>query len=134
MNTRTAEKKEIGREYAKKYYKKNRDEILKRRKKSGSYKRSRVKQRIGLLVHYGGERPSCACCGEDHYEFLCIDHINGGGTRHIKERGNPNIGQWIRKNNYPDGFRVLCHNCNMALGLYGYCPHEHGGINMGAWK
>jgi hypothetical protein len=21
-------------------------------------------------------------------------------------------------------YRVLCHNCNMALGFYGYCPHH----------
>ena len=21
------------------------------------------------------------------------------------------------------GYRVLCHNCNTSLGLYGYCPH-----------
>jgi len=25
---------------------------------------------------------------------------------------------------YPTGFRVLCHNCNQAIGLYGYCPHK----------
>jgi hypothetical protein len=23
-----------------------------------------------------------------------------------------------------DKYRLLCHNCNMAFGLYGYCPHE----------
>jgi hypothetical protein len=28
------------------------------------------------------------------------------------------------KNNFPDGFQVLCHNCNMSIGLYGYCPHQ----------
>jgi hypothetical protein len=22
------------------------------------------------------------------------------------------------------GYRVLCQNCNAALGLYGYCPHS----------
>jgi hypothetical protein len=22
------------------------------------------------------------------------------------------------------GYRVLCHNCNLARGFYGYCPHE----------
>jgi hypothetical protein len=24
---------------------------------------------------------------------------------------------------HPD-YRVLCHNCNTALGFYGYCPHQ----------
>jgi hypothetical protein len=27
-------------------------------------------------------------------------------------------------NGFPSGFRTLCHNCNMAKGLYGTCPHE----------
>jgi hypothetical protein len=31
---------------------------------------------------------------------------------------------WLRDNGWPEGYRVLCHNCNSARGLYGYCPHE----------
>jgi hypothetical protein len=31
---------------------------------------------------------------------------------------------YLRKHNYPPGFRVLCHNCNMAFGHFGRCPHE----------
>jgi hypothetical protein len=31
---------------------------------------------------------------------------------------------WLKRNGYPKGFRVLCHNCNSARGLYGYCPHK----------
>jgi hypothetical protein len=31
----------------------------------------------------------------------------------------------LRQNSYPTGYRVLCHNCNFALGHYGYCPHKH---------
>jgi hypothetical protein len=31
---------------------------------------------------------------------------------------------WLKRNNYPTGFRVLCHNCNLAIGFYGYCPHH----------
>lgn len=34
------------------------------------------------------------------------------------------MAQWCRRNGYPKGFRVLCHNCNMAIGFYGYCPHS----------
>ena len=69
---------------------------------------------------------TCFCCGEWHYEFLAIDHIEGGGTKHRREL---NIsGQkfyfWLRRNNYPKGYRVACHCCNMSLGLYGYCPHS----------
>ncbi len=77
-------------------------------------------QRNTVIFHYGGK---CACCGEVKIEFLCIDHINGNGNSHRKEIGN-NIYRWLIDNNFPQDFRVLCHNCNMSLGLYGYCPHQ----------
>ena len=32
--------------------------------------------------------------------------------------------RWITKNNSPKGFQILCHNCNMAKGFYGKCPHQ----------
>lgn len=66
----------------------------------------------------------CQCCGEDKYEFLAIDHINGGGIKHRKENNIKTVYGWLKKNNFPQGFRVLCHNCNCALGHFGYCPHK----------
>lgn len=69
---------------------------------------------------YGGK---CACCGESRYEFLCIDHMNGNGNKHRQQVGNK-ICRWLIAQNFPTGFRVLCHNCNQALGHYGFCPHE----------
>jgi len=80
----------------------------------------RIAIRKEVLEHYGGK---CECCGEVTYEFLSIDHINGGGAKHRKEI-NRMIVPWLRKNNYPEGFRVLCFNCNQAMGIYGYCPHK----------
>lgn len=76
-----------------------------------------------MFAHYGSE---CACCGEDHREFLCIDHIEGGGNKHRAEVGGTGsvFYAWLRRNGWPEGFRVLCHNCNQARGLYGACPHE----------
>lgn len=83
-------------------------------------------QALKLLVFekYGGAR--CACCEETHMEFLSIDHINGDGTAHRKLIGwvAGNIYGWLKKNGFPSGFRVLCMNCNFALGHVGYCPHE----------
>lgn len=87
-------------------------------------KRSRRKVREDVLAGYGGQ---CQCCGEDRYEFLSIDHINGGGIRHIRSLGLKTQQQfyyWLRRNGYPEGFRVLCHNCNQSYGHYGYCPHQ----------
>jgi hypothetical protein len=71
------------------------------------------------LDHYGGK---CACCGEDMYQFLAIVRTEDVSQKHKKSRRAP-LPYWLKKNGFPQGFRVLCHNCNMALGRYGYCPH-----------
>lgn len=72
--------------------------------------------------------PKCSCCGELNEEFLTIDHINGGGNKHRKSLGligGRRFYQWLKKNGYPSGYRVLCFNCNMAFGLFNYCPHQN---------
>lgn len=79
------------------------------------------KTRQIVIDAYGG---GCACCGERHYEFLSVDHVNGGGR---KERVNLSTQQIVLKiirENFPAKYRILCHNCNMALGFYGFCPHK----------
>lgn len=85
----------------------------------------RLRNRLAVLSHYGG---NCACCAESRYEFLALDHIDGKGTEHRASLGNQGRGQnfywWIVRNNFPAGYRILCHNCNLSLGLYGYCPHN----------
>jgi hypothetical protein len=88
---------------------------------SDTERRRRLKR--AAFDHYGGS--SCACCGETHEEFLCIDHLAGTGAEHRRADPTANtIYRWLKKNDYPEGFRVLCHNCNMSLGAFGYCPHE----------
>lgn len=90
-------------------------------------KKSNLKRRMAALVVYSSDPPRCACkgCNESHVEFLVIDHINGGGATHRKISGHgSNFYMWLKNNNYPIGFRVLCDNCNMSRGRYGYCPHE----------
>lgn len=84
-------------------------------------KRTRIDQRKIVIARYGGK---CSCCGEDRYEFLAIDHTDGGGNEHRKEVGPQRIAAWLIQQGFPGGFRILCHNCNMAHGMYGYCPHE----------
>jgi hypothetical protein len=82
-----------------------------------------------ILIHYGGNPPQCACCGETTTEFLCIDHIAGGGRKHKKEVGGMSgFYNWMLSNKFPEGFQILCHNCNMAKGFYGSCPHKRKGI------
>lgn len=94
-----------------------------RRANYGYQKRRYEKYRLEAILRYGGK---CACCGEKELVFLTIDHVNGGGSAHRKAVGN-NIGNWLRKNGYPSGYRVLCHNCNWAFHKLGHCAHEHSG-------
>ncbi len=80
--------------------------------------------RAKALKAYGGK---CECCGEDRVEFLAVDHIDGGGAQHrrsIKRHGGTAFYKWLQNNGWPKGFRILCHNCNMSRGCYGFCPHE----------
>ena len=96
-------------------YQENRQLFLKRQKDR------RDRRRLTCLEHYGNK---CDCCGETKYEFLSIDHINGNGSKHRKSIGRASMYHWLIKNNFPSGFRLLCHNCNQAMGIYGYCPHQ----------
>ena len=87
-------------------------------------RRYREKLRDAAFEAYGGYR--CSCCGEKHKEFLTFDHTDGDGADHRREigRGSHNLILWLKRNNYPPGFRVLCMNCNFSLGMHGYCPHR----------
>jgi len=102
----------------KKYYILNRNKIIKRKL---IY---RQKLRLDVLSHYSNGELKCACCGEECGEFLGIDHINGGGNKHRRQIGAGSLYRWLRLNNYPTGYRVLCYNCNHVIGTYGYCPHQ----------
>lgn len=88
---------------------------------------SRLRNRrlkIAAIQHYGNQ---CACCGEQTLEFLAIDHLNSGGNKHRQKIGcvgGVSFYRWLKNHNWPSGFRVLCHNCNMAIGMYGFCPHS----------
>lgn len=74
-----------------------------------------------ILAHYGNQ---CTCCGEKRLEFLCMDHVYGLALGENKERGQA-FYRRIKKAGFPgDLYRVLCHNCNISRGLYGYCPHD----------
>jgi len=78
--------------------------------------------RLNVINHYGGV---CECCGEHNIRFLTIDHINNDGANHRKIVGSSNIYSWLVKNEYPNGFRVLCMNCNWGRAYNGgICPHK----------
>lgn len=80
------------------------------------------KLRAEVLAFYGSK---CVCCGEAEPHFLCLDHINGEGKKDRKRYGRAGI-QWYcyLRREHPTHVQILCHNCNMAKGFYGICPHQ----------
>jgi hypothetical protein len=82
---------------------------------------------------YGGA--ICVCCGETELTFLTMDHIDRTGRDHriALKTLKTTFYQWLRREGYPVGFRVLCMNCNFATRYGRPCPHtiqegaaEHG--------
>jgi len=92
-------------------------------------------ERLAVLWFYSDGSLRCACppCGEDRYEFLTLDHVDGGGNAHRKginrgerEWGGGGLMRWLLNHDYPPGFQVLCWNCNAGKAFYGVCPHLGG--------
>ena len=88
------------------------------------------------MTAYSSGTPICACCGEDEERFLTIDHMNNDGAKHRREvtQGSHLYG-WLKRNNYPAGFQVLCYNCN--VGRYrnrNMCPHQQPGVGWDRYR
>lgn len=95
---------------------------------TNSQKNRSKRVRLTVFLHYGNGALRCSCegCTVTAEEFLTIDHINGDGRKHREEIGGAGqkLYYWLIRNDYPEGFRVLCYNCNCSRGHCGYCPHE----------
>lgn len=94
-------------------------------RKNAQGKEYRDKLKAEVFAAYGN---ACACCGENIKEFLEVDHIGGWGHKHVDENGRRFAGcylfRWLKVNNYPEGFRLLCGSCHSAISYWGYCPHD----------
>ena len=84
--------------------------------------------KLETFVAYGG--PRCACCGQDgHVSFLALDHINNDGNEERKSlptgcKTGVRFYATLKKRNWPEGYQVLCHTCNVAKYIMGECPHK----------
>jgi hypothetical protein len=106
------------------YRKTHREEINSRQKQRAHA------LRLEILKRYSPElKCSCPGCKETFLEFLEVDHINGNGNS-FPENIRKRLYAWLKKNDFPEGFRVLCMNCNQSRGRYGYCPHEKAHENL----
>ncbi len=82
------------------------------------HRQRRIVRKMQALALLGSV---CSCCGESRLEMLTFDHINGNGHKTDRERVTYDI---LAMENPSSEYRILCWNCNMSLGFYGYCPHD----------
>jgi len=106
-------------DYQKDYYEKNRVREIKQscnwqkknlEKVQEKHQEWYHKKRMLAFDKLGGK---CICCGESDWTCLQIDHINGGGSQHHKQRQS--YGIIIDVLNDPDAkskYQLLCANCN----------------------
>ena len=82
-------------------------------KKLHSRRRAQEIIRIRALSFYSDNYMECKNCGYDNIDALSIDHIENNGKEERKKYGSGGgFYYWLSRNNYPEGYQVLCINCN----------------------
>lgn len=115
---RTEEKEYRQKNYDKNYkkqqdWKKNNPE---RDNKLNYQERERLKTEI--FKHYSEDKMCCVKCGFSDIRALQLDHIYDNGSEHrrliggVRTRAGGQYYRWLRKNKFPEGYQVLCANCN----------------------
>lgn len=86
-----------------------------------------------VLSYYSAGLLVCACCGENRFEFLEIDHINGDGKEHrdMLNGSGAKVYRWIHSHKFPEGFQVLCVGCNSMKKKRMVCPCKWGNGGKG---
>ncbi|KKQ94900.1 MAG: hypothetical protein UT21_C0011G0008 [Candidatus Woesebacteria bacterium GW2011_GWA1_39_11b] len=119
---------EYKKEYSKKYRENNKEKISNLGKtwrgnnkdstrKAGRKEREKLK--FDILNHYSNGKLCCANCSFNDSRALQVDHIeNNGAEERRKLFGNrlfagTTFYRWVRRNNYPEGYAILCANCNI---------------------
>lgn len=129
-----AQHKELIKKRERDKYTRDRDSIRKRRRdlstvelrqRNAERERNRHAAYRNIVVEAYGK--VCACCGESETLFLEIDHENNDGFKHRKEIGTSAraLVYWLIQHDFPDGFQLLCSNCNQGKKRNGgICPHQ----------
>lgn len=106
-------------EASKARYQKHKDKILAKlseryaKDKDALNERYR-KSKLEAMRHYCYGEPYCVGCGVTNLEVLTIDHVDEDGAEHRKHVRTNRLGEWLRRAGYPEGYQVLCWNCNNA--------------------
>lgn len=92
----------------------------------------RRQQKLAVLKYYSkSEVPTCQSCGFKDVRALTIDHINNNGAEHRKmlgSRASDKMHRWLIAEGFPEGFQVLCSNCQL-LKRYGDKDYLEDSIN-----
>lgn len=76
------------------------------------------------IERYGG---ACDCCGEDTMSFLTLTEKELQ-KEEPKQQGWYSAGftlaRYVIKHDFPDGYIVLCFNCEAGRVQNGICPHK----------
>ncbi len=110
-------------EYSEEYYVRNpgyakkKSERFRERNPEYAKKRNREK-RFEVIKAYGGK---CEYCGEDHQEYLEIDHINGSVEKYPSgKRIGSALYALLKVRGWPkENHRLLCSNCNQCRSNFG---------------
>ena len=104
------------------YYKRNLEKMRARttawrRVNAEKIKAAKADLKRSAINMYSKGNACCAWCGQADIDVLCLDHTDNGGATHRKElRSTGVIGwgvyRWVREQDYPPIFQVLCCNCN----------------------
>ena len=78
-------------------------------------KARRERDKLTVMKHYSNnDEPFCYRCNFKDIRALSIDHIKGGGGLHkekLGKKGGRQFYRWLINNNFPNGYQVLCFNC-----------------------
>jgi hypothetical protein len=87
-------------------------------------KQTHSELKYDVFLHYSKNKIQCNCCGENEFEFMTVDHIEGiQKTKHPKLR-SVFLYRWLVKNNFPEGYQILCYGCNLLKSNNLVCPHQ----------
>ncbi len=110
--------KDVGKKEYEKTYRQRPENKIKHNTQSRAYYQ---RLKIDVLSHYSlNGVPECVNPFGEHkdpytnLDALSIDHIHGDGAKHKREIGKSGGGaiyQWLKKQEYPEGFQTLCMNC-----------------------
>lgn len=88
--------------------------FLKNPETQRSYKRKWNKNLKNQVFEYycDSKEFKCMKCGFSDIRALTLDHIEGQGNKHRKDVGY--VYRWVVKNDFPEGFQILCMNCQFV--------------------